>query len=325
MPTQKLSVVIVSWNNRKFVDFCLTSLTEQTVSPLEIIWVDNASSDDTVEYIRKNYPSVTLLPQDENLFFAKGNNVGIKRALKNSKCEYILTLNTDARLDTKWVEVITDFLDGHDDAACAQGLTLQDGDATKVDSRGIKLDKRGTPIQLGYNESRKNTYEIRQVFGVNAAAAAYTRTFLEKQPFGTEYFDEDFSMYLEDLDISARAVMLGYTNWFVPEAVAYHVGSASSGGNPKFMLYMTHRNLPLLLWNNFPLRMIVFALPHIFRAEVLRLLNLARGGHYHFGWAVIRGRVAGLALIPKSSLKRRKILDANRYDTNRTNELMMQS
>ena len=307
MPTQKLSVVIVSWNNRKFVDFCLTSLTEQTVQPLEIIWVDNASSDDTVEYIRKSYPSVTLLPQKENLFFAKGNNVGIRRALENNNCEYVLTLNTDARLDPKWIEVITEFLDTHAGAACAQGLTLQDGDSTKVDSRGIKLDKRGTPIQLGYNEQRKASYEVSQVFGVNAAAAAYTRTFLEKQPFGTEYFDEDFSMYLEDLDISARAVMLGYTNWFVPEAIAYHVGSASSGGNPKFMLYMTHRNLPLLLWNNFPIKVIIFALPYIFKAEMLRLLNLARGGHYHFGWAVIKGRATGILLMRKSSSKRKLI------------------
>ena len=99
----KVTVIIVNWNGERFLDRCLSALLAQTVAPHEIIVVDNASSDGSLDLVRR-FPSVRLLAQDRNLGFARGNNLAIEEAAAESEC--IALLNPDAFVEPRWLEAL---------------------------------------------------------------------------------------------------------------------------------------------------------------------------------------------------------------------------
>lgn len=307
------SIVILSWNNLRLIDFCLAPVLAQSVPPLEIIWVDNGSQDGSVEYLRSHYPKVRIIAEETNWGFAKGNNIGIAKALANSNCRFVAVVNTDARLEPDWAEKILIWAHDHPDAACLQGAVYADEGLTTLDSVGIRLNLAAVPIQDGQGSQVMPSEPIR-VFGVHGAAALYKREFLETQPFGHQCFDEDFFMYLEDVDLSLRSLIMGKENWMVPSAKAYHLGSASSAGDQWLMLYRTHRNLPLLIIKNLPWQTILFALPSLWHTELLRLFNYLRWGQFRYARAMIAGRLSSVWLWPLFLIKRQRLNRWRRID-----------
>src|SRR3989344_3735637 len=98
----KVAFIIVGWNNLKLLDDCFQSIKRQTYENIEIFYVDNASDDGSVKWVTKNFPKIKILIQNKNTGFAKGNNIGIKEALKNENIKYTALLNTDARIEKDW-------------------------------------------------------------------------------------------------------------------------------------------------------------------------------------------------------------------------------
>ena len=306
-----VAVVVVGWNNKGLLHECFASIKAQSYPNVKTIYVDNGSTDNSIEYVSVNHPEVIVEDAGKNTGFAVGNNIGFERALKDRDCGYVVALNSDATVATDWVEKLVAFAEIHTDAACLQGLTLNYYDHDLVDSTGIYVDMSAAPLQIGYNKPYDGG-ESGKVFGVNAAAAMYTRVFLDRQPFGTDYFDHDLFMYYEDVDISARALSMGMSNYFCNKAVAYHMGSASSGGNPKFMLTMVHRNLPLIMVKNFPFSIIIRTLPGWTWAEVRRVFTFVRTKQYGLARAIVVGRLRGLRLFPKFIMKRRALVSKSK-------------
>jgi GT2 family glycosyltransferase len=132
-----------------------------------------------------------------------------------------------------------------------------------------------------------------------------SRKFIEAQPFGREIFDERMFMYLEDVDLAARATVLGWDNYLVPGARATHMGSASSGKNPGFSLYMTFRNNSAMLFKNFPLKMLVRMSPAVLRGDIDTIKVLWRTGQKPAARKVIKGRAAGIVRLPLFIAKHR--------------------
>jgi GT2 family glycosyltransferase len=315
------AVVVIGWNNLKLLDECFASVLAQTYANVVLVYVDNASSDGSLEYVRKRYPAALTVDAGSNTGFAVGNNIGFAKALENPDCQYVVALNTDAVLEPGWVKTMVEFADSHPHSACLQGLTLNYYKRDLVDSVGIYIDMRASCLQMGYNEPYDGR-GAREVFGVNAAAAMYTRMFLDGQPFGADYFDHDLFMYYEDVDISARALTMGMKNYFCNEAVAYHMGSASSGGNPKFMLTMVHRNLPLVMLKNVPAGVILRTLPGWAGMEIARVVTFLRERRYGLVKAMVLGRLRGLKLIPRFLAKRRKLFAQSHISTAEYRRLM---
>ena len=100
----KVAIIIVNWNGKKFLPTCLSSLRGQTYKLFKVIFVDNGSTDGSVEFVRKNFPEIMIIENKRNLGFAEGNNIGIRQAFKNKNIKYIVALNNDTKLDENWLK-----------------------------------------------------------------------------------------------------------------------------------------------------------------------------------------------------------------------------
>jgi GT2 family glycosyltransferase len=297
--------ILLGWNNRDLLDGCLASIKQQTYKDIRIVYVDNGSKDGSLHYVQKTYPDVIAIDGKINNGFAIGNNIGIKKALQDADCEYIALLNTDATIDKNWTETLVRFAEKHSDLASMQTPTLDYYDDTTLDSRGIKIDPMGRAMQLGYREKVKKRYESHRVFGVNAAACIYTAEFLRTQPFDDDYFDSDLWIYLEDVDLAARAAILGYSNWCVEGAYAHHMGSVSSSKNPGFSIYHIYRNNALLLLKNLPLGFLLLALPLALLNDLSVLFSSLRGRNMLAVRKIIKGRLHSTRMFGLFLKKRR--------------------
>lgn len=254
----KVAFIIVCWNNKPLLEECLNAIYNQTYPNKEIYLIDNNSSDGSAEYVERYFPSVHLFKSLKNNGFARGNNILINDAMKDESIKYIALVNTDAILDENWTKELVEAAEKYHNVAGLQGITIDYFNRHLVDSHHIYVAENFQSTQYGYKSMYfANSYYDEKVMGVNAAAALYTRKFIETQPFNT-LFDERFFMYLEDVDVSLRALLLGFNNYFVANAKAFHMGSVSSNKRSSdFSLYYTARNQAALLIKNFPLKILL--------------------------------------------------------------------
>jgi GT2 family glycosyltransferase len=294
----KVAFILVCWNNQDLLDECFDSIKFQDFKNHTTIMIDNGSKDDSVARTKQNYPWVEVIEAGNNLGFAKGNNRAIDYALKEYPgLEYVVFLNTDARIDKNWLSTILSFAEKKPHGAEFQSTTLDYYDHDIVDSTHIYISRNGSGTQANWRAVYTGNMGPRKVFGVNAAAAMLSRRFIEAQPFKT-VFDETMFMYLEDVDLSARATVMGWDNYLVPGTFAYHMGSASSEKRPGFSLYMTYRNNIALLCKNLPTGTLLKMLPGILRADFDAMRHLRRIGQPEGIPKIIKGRFVGTLRLP---------------------------
>lgn len=301
----KAAFIIVCWNNADLLEECFESIKHQSYTDHVTIMVDNGSKDNSIEFARACMPDAIILDTGINHGFAKGNNIGIKEAFKDPEVEYIVLLNSDARLDPDWLGDIITFAAQKPKAALLQGTTLDYYDHRIIDSTHIYISRNGQGTQGSWRDLYTTEFGPKKVFGVNAAACVITRKFIEAQPFGAELFDERLFMYLEDVDLATRATVMGWDNYLVPGARAFHMGSASSGKNPGFSLYMTFRNNSCMLYKNLPFTVLLKVIPKLIRGDIDTVRHLRRLDRPEAARKVIKGRLIGLLRVPLYIRKRR--------------------
>lgn len=290
--------IIVCWNNKDLLAECFESIKEQSYEHHVTIMIDNGSADDSVAFTKDNYPWVDIVEAGANLGFAKGNNVALDYAMqKYPDLAYAVFLNTDARMRADWLKVMVDFAERKPTGALFQSTTLDYYDHEIIDSTHIYISRAGTGTQARWRTIYKGEAGPKRVFGVNAAVALISRRFIDAQPFN-RLFDERMFMYLEDVDLSARATIMGWDNYLVPGTVAYHMGSASSGKKPGFSLYMTYRNNIAMLCKNIPASLIFRMLPSILRSDYHTMRHLKRHGNGDVIPKLLKGRFIGLLRLP---------------------------
>ncbi len=298
----KVAFIIVCWNNKNLLKECFDSIDSQTYKEYVTIMVDNGSSDESVQYTKKDYPKVLVYKAGKNLGFAKGNNVGIDFALnKYPDLEYVVFLNSDARIREDWLSTMVNFADMKPKGALFQSTTLDYYDNSIVDSTYIYISREGSGTQADWRTVFTGDKGPRKVFGVNAAAAMVSCRFIHEQPF-KHLFDETMFMYLEDVDLSARATVMGWDNYLVPDTFAYHMGSASSGKTPGFSLYMTYRNNIAVLTKNIPIGLLFRMLPSIITSDRHTIRHLRRIGQAEAVPKLVKGRIFGLLRLPLFSI-----------------------
>jgi GT2 family glycosyltransferase len=204
-----------------------------------------------------------------------------------------------------------------------QSITLDYYDHGIIDSTHLYISRLGQATQGSFRRPLPYNFDTapEKVFGCNAAARLVSRAFIEAQPF-KEFFDETMFMYLEDVDIAARATVMGWDNYVVPGTRAYHMGSASSGKNPGFSLYMTFRNNTGLLIKNLPLPILLRILVSIPKSDRASIRHLKRLGKQDAVPYVIKGRLASLKYVPIFIFKRRKLKKYHDIDSTYLWQLM---
>jgi len=209
MPSPKVSVIIVNYNGKTLLEKCLESLFEVNYDDFEVILVDNNSTDETIEFVTKNYPSIIIIKLDSNKGFAEPNNMGAKIA----KGEYLLFLNNDTVVTTNFISEMIKVIENDKKIAICQSLLLKPDQS--VDSSGDFIDKLG----VVYN-SKKNVDDIREISSARGASML-----VKKELFhNLEGFDERFFVSFEDVDIGWRTWIMGYKVVIVPKSVVYHIG-----------------------------------------------------------------------------------------------------
>ena len=253
----KVSIIIVTFNSMKYLPDFLESIFEQTYfiekeEMPEIFVIDNASTDKTVEFIRKNYPQVNMLRNVNNIGLCRAWNQGIRM----SGGEYVLIMNPDLVLDSNFLKRAIKVMQEDELIASVGGKLYQlrlEGEedcfilekTNILDSCGIQVFKNRRFIERGAGQVDKGRYDKKEdVFGISGALVLYRRKALDKVKFGEEYFDEDFFMYKEDVDMAWRLRLAGYRAVYDPKAIGYHHRRARSQGKKvKSLEVASHRKI----------------------------------------------------------------------------------
>lgn len=219
-----VSVAIVNWNGEKYLYKCIDSLLNQNYKNIEIIIIDNDSTDSSVKIIEDNFKEKVVLFKNKNTGYAGGANKGIE--LSNG--EYVIIANPNIVFGENYIEkCINKFSEDEAIGAVTGKLLKYDFDTDEklnvIDSAGISFNHYRQGIDIGQNEVDEGKYEEdKRVFGVCGAAAVFKKDALEKIKVSGEYFDNDFFAYKEDIDICWRLNLYGFKCYYVHDAISYH-------------------------------------------------------------------------------------------------------
>jgi len=221
-----VSVTIVTYNSRKYLAKCLNSVFRQTYRELEIILVDNASTDGAGEMLGGYESCARVIRNRRNLGFAIGQN----QAIEASRGDWVLALNPDVRLEPDFLDrlVGSGTVDPRVGTVCGKLLRatrdLGRPPEPRIDSAGLYFTPSFRHFDRGWNEPDDGRYsQAEYVFGATGAAALYRRRMIDSARLADGFFDPAFFSYREDADVAWRAQLLGWRCLYVPEAVGHHV------------------------------------------------------------------------------------------------------
>jgi GT2 family glycosyltransferase len=264
-----ISVIIVNFNGLRFLEPCLSSLKNQSCKNFEIILVDNGSSDCSTDYVRSQFPEVRILETGKNLGFAGGTNVGINHA----RGDFILTLNNDTVVDVRFIEELQNSISNDRKIGMwATKMLYPDG---RLNSTGLIIARDGTASDRGIGEMDCNQFDsIGEVFGPSAGSALYRKSMLDE----IGLFDEDFFLYMEDVDLAFRARLFGWKCVYNPSAKIIHERGGTTGIGSDISIYYGCRNAFWCIVKNYPLRTFLKYLPWIIKTNCADIPFYSRKG-----------------------------------------------
>jgi GT2 family glycosyltransferase len=296
----EISVVIVSWNGRSYLDACLDAVAAQQGVVTETILVDNGSTDGTADHVSRRFPWVRLVRLAENRGFAGGNNAGVREA----RGRYIALLNNDTVPDPGWLRALRHGIDGDSGFVLAASRIVYMHDPNVIDSAGDSVLRCGGAFKRHHGGPVNAADESREVFGVCGAACLLPKDVYDE----LRGFDEDFFAVHEDVDLSYRARLLGYRCRYVPEAVVRHHGSVTLGRLSTFAVFHGQRNLEWLYVKNTPVSILLRTLPGHLVYTAAAAVHFTRQG---MGGTFVRAKLAALAGLP-AMLRKRAIVQRTR-------------
>jgi len=202
-----VSVIIVNYDGRKFLEECLPSLMKVDYDNIEIILVDNNSTDDSIEFVKRTFPKIIIIKLDGNYGFAEPNNIGAK----NARGDFLLFLNNDTMVEQSFITEMINVVKKDSKIAICQSLLLKpDG---KVDSSGDFVDTLGRAYSL-----KDRPYNIRRILSARGASMLIRKKIFNE----LGGFDKNFFASFEDVDLGWRAWLAGYIVILVPTSIVYH-------------------------------------------------------------------------------------------------------
>ena len=240
-----LSVIILNWNGRPYLEACLVAVEAQTVAPDRIILVDNGSSDGSVAFIRERFPQVIVRENGGNLGFAAGNNA----ALRDVTTGVVILLNPDVVLSPNTLAVLAEAMSADPTIGIIGCKLWYPGGELIQHAGGYVTHPQALPRHYGIGERDEGQYETaRDVEYVIGAAAALRVAMLDR----IGLMDEGFFLYFEDVDLCARARQAGYRVVYLPQATAIHIESATAVKGSFAYLQRFHAGRWRYLLKHFP-------------------------------------------------------------------------
>ena len=306
----QLTVVIPSWNRCELLRNCLNSLKHQT-TPCRVLVVDNGSTDATVEMLKTEFPEVDCLRLHRNLGFSRAVNEGIRRC----RTEYVGLLNNDTEADRRWVEVGVRAFREYPQYFFFASRMIRYFNRDRLDSAGDCYSRTGLPEKRGLGGVPDRFPENEPVLGASAGAAFYRRALFDE----IGLFDEDYFLYLEDVELSLRAQLAGRPCLYLAAATVYHIEAASDPGrcgggevaladlarDARSATFYSSRRVYWITRNRWQLMMTYQPFRHL----PWLIYGWSRSGLFHtlkagFVGAFLKGILAGLAMTPKALRKR---------------------
>jgi GT2 family glycosyltransferase len=292
-----LSVIIPHYNGVGHLTTCFKALRRQTYPHLEILLVDNGSTDGSVAFTRQHFPEVVVLELGRNF----GLTGAINRGIEQARGEVLVPLNNDTEVDPHWAQALVDRLAAFPDAGIVASKMLLFAERDKIHSAGDGFGNNGIPINRGVWQADTGQFNAdTYIFGGCGGAVAYRWAMLND----IGLFDEELFMYLEDVDLNWRAQLAGYKAVFAPDAVVYHYLSATGGG--VIASYYTGRNTLFMLAKNLPGSIFRRHWRAIVGAQLKIAFDALRAWRGDAARARLRGQLAGLLGLPKWLAKRKQ-------------------
>lgn len=271
MTQPKVSVIIVNWNGLAWLTTCLPSLAKVTYPNLEVIVVDNGSTDGSLDYLQRSPVVTTVVRNDTNLGFAYPNNQGIERATG----ELILCLNNDMSYDPGFIEPLVDACQ-QPGIGAAQPKMVRLREPSKLDGVGSFLTPYGVLLHYGFgrqaNAARYN--QARDIFCPKGAAMMVRMDVLKK----TGPFDRDYFAYFEETDLAWRIWLAGYRIRYVPAGLVYHAGGETAQRISTFAHYHSFKNRIATLTKNLGVASLAWLLPlHLVLVSLVSIAYLVTG------------------------------------------------
>jgi GT2 family glycosyltransferase len=305
----KATAIVVNWNSYAYLNRCIKALKSQTVPFDKIVVVDNASDELLPDIIINIKKEVEFIQSPINHGFAKGNNLAIKNL---DNCDFVALVNPDAYLEPDWLAKMLAAAERHPDMASFATCLVMSNNPDCWDGIGDRYNISGLVWRDGHAWKRElYAVDEREVFSACAAAALYRHKLLMQ----VEGFDEDYFCYVEDVDLGFRLRLFGYPCVLVPDAIAHHEGSVTTGGkHSDFAVYHGHRNLVWTFVKNMPSLLFWVLLPLHLIMNLLSIIVFALRGQ---GLVVLRAKwdaIKGLGLI----WQKRKQIQSKRVASVRT-------
>jgi GT2 family glycosyltransferase len=289
----KASVIIVNTNELHHLRRCIPSIFRQRYPEYEVLVVDNASTDGSLDYLARQFPQVRVIRNAANLGYAGANNVGFKHA----SGEYIAVLNPDTQVEPDWLRELVIALQADAGAGLATPKILMMDDPTRVNTCGNEITFTGLTFCRGLDQPAEKYNQPDVVSAVSGAAFAIKRSVLEQ----IGGFDESFFIYYEDTDLSLRAMLAGYTCLYVPTSVVYHQYALRFGPRKCFL---QERNRYFSLLKTLRWRTLMVLLPLLLLSELIAWGYVLLRGPEH-----VRSKLRSYAWLIGN---RQRILEARR-------------
>lgn len=236
----KVYAVVLNWNRYSLSKRCLDSLRAWNYSNLNVVVVDNGSTDGSAERLALEYPNCEILKNGRNLGFSRGCNVGLRRALRDPECEYTILVNNDATVAPDGLTAAVQFAEANPDVGLVTGKILRGREEPIFWYAGGEIDLwRGQAKTIGFGETDRGQYDsIRDVSFATGALMLIRRPVLEK----VGLLPEEYFFGVEEWDYSLMVANAGFRVVYVPKLLAFHPGDGSHWNYDPRFVYNYYRN-----------------------------------------------------------------------------------
>jgi GT2 family glycosyltransferase len=250
---KKVIIVILNWNGIELLRKYLPSVIHYSCDPdVSVVVVDNASSDSSVDFLQKNFPFVKILQLDRNYGFAEGYN----EALKQVAGDYFIILNNDVEVTQGWIEPCIERMEADKDIMVVQPKIMSYSRRDEFEYAGATggfIDRYGYPFCRGrilnVIEKDEGQYNIASPVFWASGACMFVRADCFREMGG---FDDDFWAHMEEIDFCWRVKNRGFTVWYEPQSVVFHLGGGTLNYDSPKKIYLNFRNNLYMLFKNLP-------------------------------------------------------------------------
>jgi len=303
----KVAVVILNWNGKNFLEKFLPFVVSYRAPDVQLIVADNASTDDSVAFLKANYPQIEIIQNTSNGGFAKGYN----DALKQVDAEYYVLLNSDVEVTPGWIDPLIKLMDSDENIAACQPKIKSYHQKNYFEYAGAAggfIDKYGYPFCRGrilnnVEEDKGQYDDDREIFWATGACL-FIRANCFHQLNG---FDEDFFAHMEEIDLCWRLKNVGYKIMFCSGSTVYHVGGGTLNKLSPQKTFLNFRNNLILLFKNHASQYFVIKLFIRFVLDGIAGVKFLLSGEMGHFLAVIKAHFNFYASLPKTLSKRKQL------------------